>query len=115
MLSQLDAGTIKQLLLEARHVQHVEQALLPQVRRFVGHVTLDGLNTEEKESDVSFPLQTSMPRQLPRLQPDVPLMNYSLTMEQLLVNHALQDRIVLILIEILLKFVSLDITITVLL
>lgn len=53
-----------------------------------------------------------MSLQLPQLQPDVPLSNFNLTMEQLLVNLVHLDRIVLILIEILLKFVYLDTTIT---
>lgn len=52
MLFLLDADMMKQLLLEALPVQHVEQVLLPRVQKYVGPVTLDGLNMEEKESDV---------------------------------------------------------------
>lgn len=73
-------------------------------------MTRDGLNTEEKESDVSSHLQISLSLQPQQLLPDVPLMNFSLIMELPLASHALQDRIVLILIEILLKFVFLDTT-----
>ena len=108
----LDADMMRQLLLEALLALLVGLDLWPQVQRYAGLVTLDGLSLEGKESDASSLLQISLFLQPAFSLPDVPLMKPSLIMELQLVLLVLQVRIVFTPTETWLKSASLATTMT---